>query len=202
MRTTLLAATLACIAPALAHAAPTTWNFSYTGFDTTLRQVDNWAGTDVTTTGFRADATVAGSFTGADNNGNGLIELSELTGFTLGRDDYFGCAPSGDMVAYTCSIDRFSFDPAGTLDVKTSVVNYGEVYWSRGIDFTAGSAYNEYDQGRYTSQALTYAWTGQTRFAAVAAPVPEPAGAGMAAAGVLLLGVTACARRSRSSRAA
>ena len=183
-----------------ANAAATTWNFSYTGFLTTHRQVDQLQGIDQTTTAFRPDIAIGGTFAGVDDDGDGLISLSELTAFDFDGRDYIGCIAAPSPYGH-CSIQRFSYTPGGNLEVSAGWSGNDEFWsgWSGSV--TSGVRITDSSYGRFTESDWTYDWTDQTRFSITAVgappPVPEPAAAGMTALGVLLLGALARARRAR-----
>lgn len=194
MRTILLAAAL--VAGALpAHADPTTWQFSYTGFRATYDYITFEGNTIFEGSTHREevvpDIQITGSFTASDDNGDGVLDLSELTGFSLDGLDYFDC------IAYPshyrrCSIDSFSYSLTGMLDFSARTEGNDEFFtgWTSAIvsgdraeDFTYRYPFDTPD----SETTYTLYWTDQTRFSIAPAPVPEPAGTAMAAAGLLLL---------------
>lgn len=203
MRKILLAVALAggaSTASSAAAAEPTTWQYVYTGFLVTTHRVYEWEGIDETTVAFEPDATESGSFTGADDNGNGVIELSELTAFSTSDRDYLGCMASPSPYG-RCHVSKFAYDLSGQLEIAAGWYGYDEAYssWSGSIETGLESTYSSY--GYRSEYSTVRAWTDQTRFAIIPAPVPEPASGLMAAAGVLLLGLRLISRRpvSRSS---
>jgi hypothetical protein len=180
MRTILLAAILGA---GTAHAAPTTWQFSYTGFLETIDARDR----DGTTHSerFLPDYTIRGSFTGADANGDGTIALTELTAFEVAGWDYFPCMAAPSPYS-SCTISRFSYAADGTLDFSAGWGGHDEydLSWYGGV--TSGVR-EVYATDRYlTGYMSTHSWTDATAFS-ITSSVPEPATGAMAALGALLL---------------
>jgi uncharacterized protein (TIGR03382 family) len=211
MRTILIATILAgCAwtADASAQAAASTWDFSYTGFNQTTTHDDFFAHHTVSTTVFAPDLTLTGSFSGADNNHDGVIELTELTGFTFNGLDYYACqrAPAPHQ---SCYVENFSYTLAGELAFSADANNWGaEVrngIVSNGANSYVISGLNAYYVTYYGPEddAKRYDWTRQTTFAIsqVTSPAPEPASGAMAAAGAILLGVLGRRRRGLTGRA-
>jgi hypothetical protein len=188
MRTILLAAALAASALP-AHADPTTWQFSYTGFFVTFD--DNAFEGSTHREELQPDTRITGSFTASDGNGDGVINLSELVGFSLDGLDYFNCIANPSPYL-RCAIDRFSYSLTGALDFGARTNGNDEFFsgWSsaivsgdRAMDF-----HYRYPSGPFDEDSTrTLYWTDETRFSIVPAPVPEPAPAAMAVAGLLLL---------------
>lgn len=205
MRTILLA-TLFAASASSAHAAPTTWNFSYTGFDATTRTIDLMSDLDETTHVARPDLSIGGHFTGFDDNHDGTIGLSELKGFDFNGFDYMGCMASPSPYSH-CNIERFSFTAdgkgGGTLDFSAAWSGNDEFYSGWSGSATAGKRISDIAYNRYSETDKYYDWTSATQFSiAPAAPVPEPSSGVMAIAGVLAIAATARARRSRPGPAA
>lgn len=200
MRTIVLAAALAGSALP-AHADPTTWQFSYTGF---LAAFDDTSFEGSThREEIRPELQIDGSFTASDDNGDGVIVLSELDGFSLRGTDYFACIASPSPYQ-RCSIDRFNYALTGALDFSAKTNGSDEFFsgWSSAIasgDRAVDYSYRAPSVPLATESTQTLYWTDQTRFSIVPAPVPEPAAASMAAAGLLLL---AGLRRRFKTRAA
>lgn len=187
MRTILPAVLLA--AACTAHAAPTTWQFSYTGFYATI-DTENGYEDSSHWEGFLPEYSVAGSFTGSDADGDGAITLSELTSFDVMGREYIACmaypSPYG-----RCNISRFRYGLTGDLDFSAGWYGYDEYYsgWSGAV--TTGREASSYSYGYRSEDDRHYYWTDATRFAIVPAPVPEPAMGAMVAAGMLLLAMRA-----------
>ena len=199
MRTILIATILAGCAwttGASAQSATNTWNFSYTGFYLTTTSIDFIRNT-TTTAGFEPDLTLTGSFSGADNDHDGVIELSELTGLAFNGEDYFACAASPSPYG-RCTIDRFSYAlTGGQLDFSARFSGEDEAISGWYAAVSSGVRANEGSYRGNTEYDRVYDWTGQTRLsvAQVTSPVPEPASGALAAAGVILLGVLGRRRR-------
>lgn len=202
MRTFLIATILAgCAwtADASAQAVASTWDFSYTGFNQTTTHIDFFSHHTVSTTEFAPELTLTGSFSGADNNHDGVIDLSELTGFEFNGEDYAACqrAPGPHE---SCYVENFSYTLAGELAFAAHDSNgdgFGEGRYS---NVSSGwHAYYATFFGPDEDDKL-YDWTGQTTFAIsqVRSPVPEPASGALAAAGTVLLGVLGRRRRRLS----
>lgn len=190
MRTTLIVAILtgcACTLDASAQAAAGAWDFSYTGFYQTTTRYD-FIRNSTTTAGFQPDLTLAGHFSGADNNHDGVIDLSELTGLAFGGYDYFACAAAPSPYG-RCTIDSFSYSSAGQLSFSARYSGEDEFVsgWYSSVTSGLRATRGEYRGNNETDEVFD--WTGQTRFsiAQLTSPVPEPAGGAMAGAGVLLL---------------
>jgi hypothetical protein len=171
------AAALACSAP-LALAAPTIWQFTYTGF---------YSPTDGQ---FLPDATIAGSFTGSDGNHNGIVERSELSSFIVSGLDYAGCATE-TIPYFTCALSRFSYALSGALDFSAGNDTYDEYNsWYYSVTTGVGSFYTRLNPAGQEDYNLL--WTAATTVSIVPLPVPEPTAPAMLLAGVALL---AAARR-------
>lgn len=183
MRTPLLAALFGAIALP-AYAEPTTWQFTYTGFFSTVDI--SYRDETTHTEAFLPDYTIYGSFTGSGADADGIVALSELTGFSLRGEDYFDCMDNPSPYR-RCSLSTFSYAEDGTLAFSAGVSGNDEYYsgWSSAV--TSGLQASSYSYGQFSEERYRYYWTNQTRFDIVPAPVPEPGGAAMAAAGVLLL---------------
>jgi uncharacterized protein (TIGR03382 family) len=199
MRTILIATVLAgCAWTAEAQAAADTWNFSYTGFYLTTTRVD-FIRNSQTTAGFEPELTLKGSFSGADNDHDGVIELSELTGFDFNGYDYYACAAAPSPYGH-CTIGGFSYALTGQLAFSARYAGEDEFIsgWYSAVTSGVQASDGSYRGNEETDRV--YDWTGQTRFsiAQVTSPVPEPASGAMAAAGLVLLGLLGRRRRSLS----
>ena len=169
----LLCAGVLASCAALAQAQPNLWVFTYTGFYSTLEEQ------------FLPGYQVAGSFSGNDADGNGALEAGELDSLTVGGTDYFYCMENSSRYM-RCSITRFSFAPSGKLDVGVAWSGNDEFYsgWYGGFSTGSGSYYTTY--GRFDTFTSDYNWTDQTTL--TVSLVPEPSGALMTLAGLLILG--------------
>lgn len=168
-----------------AHAQPRTWNFSYTGFFATHSFVHAREGSTYSE-GFEQDTRITGRFSGEDGDGDGILELGELTGFVVHGMDYFPCIEAPSPYG-RCGIRRFSYGPGGELDFSAGWSGADEFYSGWAGSVTSGVSARDYSYG-YFHESTTYLyWTDQTRFDIVQLPVPEPASGAMAAAGLMLL---------------
>lgn len=177
---------------ACAHAAETTWSFTYQGF------------IDTNTGLFMPDVKLEGTFTGTDRDSDGIIVQEELTGFSTGGYTYLnaqgqGCAQDGWSPYLRCIVHSFSYKLTGELDYSTDRWGndeyaagwYGQV---RTGNFFLSGSYSDVSE-----QEQRYDWSNQTRFSITAAPVPEPVTAVMLPAGLALMLITARRRRHKVS---
>ncbi|MQA21785.1 PEP-CTERM sorting domain-containing protein [Rugamonas rivuli] len=168
----------------VAHAEQN-WSFTFTGF------YDQEA--DV----FLPANQLSGTFSGTDLNGNGILELNELSRLHINgeyaADNFINCASTS---YFACGTGSFSYrlggkldfdlgwhgwDDEGYLDTGHRIHTYDvDFAWDRHGPCCAGS----------TEQHLN--WTAQTQ-QVVLGPVPEPAGYAML--GVGLLGLALRKRR-------
>lgn len=183
MRTILLAAILGA---GTAQAAPTTWQFSYTGFYTTVDATYERETTH--TEGFLPQSSITGGFTGSDLDGDGAIALSELSSFDVMGREYISCIAAPSPYG-RCNISRFRYTLAGDLDFSAGWYGYDEYFsgWSGAV--TTGIEAMDYAYRDVSEYERHYYWTDATRFAILPAPVPEPGTGAMTAAGLLLLAV-------------
>ena len=180
----LFTATALLLGSALAHAQSAHWTFSYTGF------YDQEAAV------FLPDVQIAGSFTGADLDGDGLLEREELNSLTIGSMDYVACA-AGSNAYYHCGADSFTFSPERGLSF--SLGEYGgdpEGLNSGGHLVESGKLSYDYQITPYSTFEHHLVWTENTVLNMVSAspvtPVPEAPAWAMLAAG---LGAVALWRR-------
>lgn len=168
-----------------AHAQPRTWEFSYTGLFATHSFVHAREGSTYSE-GFEPDTRITGRFSGEDSDGDGILEIGELTGFLVHGMDYFPCIESPSPYG-RCGIRRFSYDLDKELDFSAGWSGADEFYSGWAGSVTSGVGARDYSYGyHYESNSYLY-WTEQTRFDIVQLPVPEPASGAMAAAGLMLL---------------
>jgi MYXO-CTERM domain-containing protein len=166
---------------ALAHAQSAHWTFSYTGF------YDQEAAV------FLPDMQIAGSFTGADLDADGVLEIGELTSLTIGSMDYVACAGSSNAY-YHCGADSFAFSPSRGLSF--SLGEYGsdpEGFHSGGHLIESGKLSYEYQITPYDTSEHHLQWTGGTVLnmlsASPVSPVPEAPGWAMLVAGIGAIGL-------------
>lgn len=183
----LLAAVL--LAPAQAQDF---WSFSYTGF---LVEDEN-----------RFDPTyrLDGSFDGEDTDGDGVLELEELTGFWYEDHNFFG-RPEGGCYGSRCELKQFSYDlDDGRLFFEADYGYSDEASISSNRTISGLSHYMYSETGfrpPFFVSTETWLWTDQTRFAITAPPVSEPAFAMLLPAGLVLLAGARWARSRRQGRA-
>jgi MYXO-CTERM domain-containing protein len=177
----LFTATALLLGSALAHAQSAHWTFSYTGF------YDQEAAV------FLPDVQIAGSFTGTDLDGDGLLEREELNSLTIGSMDYVACA-AGSNAYYHCGADSFTFSPERGLSF--SLGEYGgdpEGLNSGGHLVESGKLSYDYQITPYSTFEHHLAWTGNTVLNMVSAspvtPVPEAPAWAMLAAGLGAVGL-------------
>jgi hypothetical protein len=164
------------LASVAAHAQSSHWTFTYTGFY------------DREAAAFLPDATLSGSFSGVDADGDGALERDELSSLTIGAMDYVACA-AGSNATYHCGADSFRFSPDSGLSF--SVGEYGgdpEGWVGSGHLVTTGDALVDYQFNPNISTERHLDWTAATRLDLLS-PVPEPAPYAMLAAGLAGIGL-------------
>jgi hypothetical protein len=190
----------ALLASAAAGASAQTWNFSYTGF--TFRGPDRQQ--------FLPAATINGSFSGTDRNGDGVLSANELSSFIVhsfwNNDTEFTRCAQDNNVYSACGLNAFSFGPNGKLaftvrwnggDNGYNASWYGVI--DTGIWETVNTSYTTPGNSAATSYAAAWLWSDQTRLTISAAPVPEPTQAALALTGLMGLLALSLARL-RSTR--
>jgi len=192
----LLAALCAAFAAGAAHAAPApatvATTFSYTDF------ADRH--------GNPGEYYLSGAFRGTDTDGDGTLELAELTSLEVQGKQFVGCgADLSQFYNGYCGIARFTFtESTGALDFSVKWGDDGYVNdvpsWDRDEITTGDKVELLYVGHRGDVYGPMYYWTPATKLW-IPAVVPEPAEAGMLAAGLALLGAVIRRRRMRASDA-
>jgi hypothetical protein len=162
--------------------AQTHWDFVYTGF----RHLE--------TNTFDPSFQLTGSFDGVDADRDGVLQHTEVTGFTLNGLEYVdnpdGCRITG------CSLLSFSYGTrTGSLDFSTVALYSDDFNQSVTTVVSDVHWYHAGENGSGETFTDTYVWTDQTTFGINPAPVPEPATYAMLGAGLLAAGIFR--RRSR-----
>lgn len=177
---------------ALAQAQTTHWTFSYTGFY------------DSEAAAFLPDMQIAGSFSGVDANGDGVLERDELTSLLVGSMDYVACAGSSNAY-YHCGADTFSFSTNSGL--AFSLGEYGsdpEGWVGGGHLITTGEMDYQYSFNPSATSEHHLRWTADTRLdmTSTLASGPLPAVPEAPAWAMLLAGVGGIGlwRRRRGQR--
>ncbi len=171
-----------------AHAAEQTWKLTWTGFD----QIDGgWWGKAPAV--WNPNKTLSTEFTGSDLNGNGMLELPELSHLSIntgnGAWNALACLGTSECKG------EFEFGPNNILDFHlkqfwSTEYTYSEAWFHVGNTF--GSRYTS--TGSIQSE-VNYAWTPATTLVVVAPAVPEPAEWAMFGAGAAVLGAAVRRRR-------
>lgn len=175
----------AAVFPSLAQAQAqpvSRWSFEYTGFEKNGL--------------FVADHRVAGSFTGSDDDGDGVIERAEIgrflwDGFYFDPNDTSFCSP------YRCILEDFSYSLDGKLAFTFEWIYSDEMAYSTARTTAGDSIYSYGYVGDGASDSITWNWTDQTRFTINPPPVPEPDRYLLFAAGLLGVGAWRAARSRR-----
>jgi MYXO-CTERM domain-containing protein len=173
-----------------AHAEPVSLAFTYTGLHVNRTTVHDLFGTTTTLDEFLPDAQVTGSFSGTDDDGDGVLEMDELDSFVTGTFDYVRCGDNPTRAAM-CNFSYFSYVLAdGALSFSSGWHGNDEFYSGWGGWTVAGDEAVDYSYDLYSQTTYTLSWTDATRLSVrqLAPPVPEPAGAAMGIAGLVLLG--------------
>jgi hypothetical protein len=168
-----------------AAAAGETWTFTYTGF------LDN---TDNT---FLPDHQMLGSFTGYDDDRDGIVERTEITSLILNGQDFVACEASSNEY-YSCGAELFSYSVTAGLSFSAGESGRDPEGWvGAGHYFISGDGEYRYSYRPGHDESHAYLWTPQTGFS-INSPSPEPGTWAMLGVGLL---VTAwAARRNRASK--
>lgn len=160
--------------PAAAQQA--VWSFTYTGFY------------DREAHAFLPDMRLSGSFSGTDGNGDGLLELGELSTLMVGATDFISCAAASNAF-YHCGADRFRFSPGTGLSFSLGEYGSDPEGWVGGGHLVeTGALSYEYRFDPYSSYERHLEWTNDTRLTLVSV-VPEPAAWGLLGAGLAAIGL-------------
>jgi hypothetical protein len=178
--------------PAQAQTDPNpAWTFSYTGF------------LDMDSMRFEPGYQLDGFFRGSDADGDGLLELGELSTFYWAYYSYFENPYTGCNGA-SCRLDDFRYDlRTGQLSFDAQS-HYSDEASISTVHTVAGLSITWHGETGYRPPFSTFdsawQWTDQTRFAISPPPVDEAPALALLPPGLLLLG--ALARRSTRQRRA
>lgn len=178
----LVLGTVAASAP-----AETVWDFSYKGF---FNSQSNQ---------FEPLWTENGLFAGADGNGNGLLELQELTRFEWSG----GTVVVEYIVPFECpfnqcKLESFSYNlRTGQLNFSSEWTYSDEIMYNTSRTVAGDRISLFVSVGDGVPVYGERLWTAETSFNIIPAPVPEPSTALMLAVGIGTLGFSA--RRIRRS---
>lgn len=164
------------------------WSFSYTGF---LREEENR---------FDPDYRLEGSFNGDDADGDGVLELEELTSFWYEQNNFFA-RPEGGCYGSRCELKQFTYvlDGGGLFfDADYGYSDEASISSNRTITGISHYSYSETGyRPPFSVYTETWLWTDQTRFVITPPPVSEPAIAMLLPAGLVLLAGARAARARR-----
>lgn len=155
---------------AAASAQPVDYRFEWRGF----MSGDTWV----------PDATIFGTFTASDSNGDHIIAADELSAFALNYAGWpdpwpiVGCPEGGPGVGFLtdCTLYQFQYRQGGKLafvvDARWSFEGstYASMHWDAPHAFTSWTV-DPPTGGSYTLQ-----WTAATQFTISPLLVPEPSG--------------------------
>lgn len=190
MRSNIFCAGLLALCSSAAHAAPSEWLFTYTGFysEQEAKFLPHW--------------TLSGSFAGEDHNHDGILARSELSSLKVGLVDFITCE-SNEF--HHCGTSAFEFSLPGMAAAAGLAafaafstvprLSFEVDFFARDPEWMVGSGravttgLSDYsyrrDPGAFVEQ--TYHWRDDT-ILSVAAAVPEPSAWAMFGAGLLVLG--------------
>lgn len=167
-----LLCTAALLVTAIDVSAQTRWDFLYSGFQHGELGI------------FLPSATIEGSFTGADTDGDGMLERGEITSFVIDTLEYVD-NPDGCRIS-SCSLLGFNYGlTSGKLNFESSWTymddfNYSTNHIVAGLHSTTTGVNGAGDWSTTTLQ-----WTDRTSFWINPAPVPEPSVAALLSVGLL-----------------
>lgn len=155
------------------------WSFSYTGF--LLEEQGR----------FDPAYQLDGSFDGEDTDGDGVLELEELTSFWYESGNFFA-RPEGGCYGMRCELKQFTYELDGGrlfFDADYGYSDEASISSNRTIAGLSHYSYSETGfRPPFSISTQTWLWTDQTRFAITPPPpVSEPAFAMLLPAGLVLL---------------
>lgn len=159
----LISAAVLLFGSALAHAQPTHWTFSYTGFY------------DQEAAQFMPELRIDGTFSGHDANADGVLDAAELSSLSIGGIDYVACA-GGSNAYYHCGAERFRFSSEEGLSF--SLGEYGsdpEGWRGAGHFLTTGDMSYDYRFDPYSNSEHHLRWTDGTMLSMVSSVPESPA---------------------------
>jgi|GEM_PF-1646019 len=178
----------------VACAAPTEWEFTWTGFQISYNgysYVDS------------PDYQLKGTFAGTDANHDGTLSMNELSSLKIDSVDYAACSPN--TATYSCSLDSFSFSQAGGLVFHAQQTVYSDPvsvpWWTATVteyDTESGFKWTGFGYQMQPEYQAFYFDSYTTKTIKQISAVPEPETYAMLVAGMMLLG--GLARRRKHSR--
>ncbi|AVR95896.1 PEP-CTERM sorting domain-containing protein [Pseudoduganella armeniaca] len=168
--------TAALLSTAIDVSAQTRWDFLYSGFQHEELGI------------FLPSATIEGSFTGKDADGDGVLQRGEITSFVIDQLELVD-NPDGCQIT-SCSLLAFSYAlTSGKLNFESSWeysddFNYSSQHTVAGLQSTHIGV-----NGSGELSTTTLRWTDRTSFWINPPPVPEPSAAALLSVGLLAAGV-------------